>query len=83
MNIINRIKAVEKKMNITDSDYCGCYEKHWMSELDAVFNKNPDVNVKVYPKPNFTKASCDMCGKSISLKDIETNKNVEEIYGGI
>jgi hypothetical protein len=81
VNIKSRLKKLESAASIETSEYCECYEKHWRSEIDAAYNDNPDIEMKVYPQPDFAKDSCDICGKRFSEKDVEMNRNFEEIYG--
>lgn len=51
-----------------------------VSEAEAAYNENPDVKIEVFPKLDFTKDSCNGCGKAFSKKDVEMNKKVEQIY---
>lgn len=83
MQLKQRIKKFEEKLNLnnTGSEFCDCYEKHWESSLESVYNKNPDIEIEIYPMPNFEKGFCDKCNKSFSSKNIEMSKNVEKIYG--
>ncbi len=83
MQLKQRIKKLEVKLNLNNigSEFCDCYEKHWKSTLDSVYNDNPDIEIEIYPMPDFEKGFCGKCKKSFSSKDIEMNKNIEKIYG--
>ena len=79
MNIQNRLKRLESEIVTTEPELCQCYEKHWQSEIDRAYNENPEI--EVFPKPDFIKEVCAMCKKPFSPKDVEMNRNCEEIYG--
>jgi hypothetical protein len=85
MNISTRLAKIEEKLSLNNagSEFCACYEKHWRSEIEAAYNDNADIEIEIYPKPDFEKGFCDRCKSPISSHDIEYNKNLEEIYGEI
>jgi hypothetical protein len=81
MNILSRLKKMESRINAEDSNFCGCYEKHWRSAIESAYNDNSDIEIEVYPMPDFEKGFCKKCNKPFSKGDIEMDKNIQEIYG--
>ncbi len=73
MQLKQRIKKIEERLGVnnTDSKFCGCWKKHFISAVNAAYNENPDVEVEVYPLPDFEKGFCDKCKKPISSSDVE------------
>lgn len=83
MNISTRLAKIEEKFNLnnTGSEFCGCWKKHWQSAIESAYNEDPNIKIEIYPKPDFEKGFCNRCKNPISSRDIEDNKNLEEIYG--
>ncbi len=82
MNIKNRIKKLESQtQNPANSDFCLCYENYWNSAIDSAYNENSNLEIEVYPKPNFEKSLCNMCAKNFNPKDISYSKICKKIYG--
>ena len=85
MQLIERIKKIEEKMNLktSGSEFCGCWQKHMQSYLQEAYGiAESEINhLKIYPTPDFEKPLCDMCKKAFSKSDIELVKNLVKIYG--
>jgi hypothetical protein len=76
MTIKNRLKTVEKKMNITNSEFCGCFPQHfeiYTQDLGA----DPEHNEPVLTSKPISEI-CPVC-----RKPTEKNRIIVQIVDGL
>ena len=73
MNILNRIKTIEKTMNVSNSEFCECYGIAPTSEVLPIgideWKRRVDNGEETKTRlPDF----CDACRKPVDKRFIET-----------